>query len=135
MKSLCCHILQKTGWWLSSTLFFSLIYMDTFSALWLFFILFILSSKFSPILLEQRKYLKTLRLFPWCLRWQRICMQCGRPGFKYWVGKTPGEGNGYPLQYCCLENSIDRGAWWATVHGIQLDKTEWLNIFMSKQYF
>ena len=30
----------------------------------------------------------------------------------------PGEGNGNPLQYSCLENSIDRGAWWATVYGV-----------------
>ena len=34
------------------------------------------------------------------------------------LGRSPGEGNGYPLQYCCLEDSMDRGAWWATVHGI-----------------
>ena len=33
-------------------------------------------------------------------------------------GRSPGKGNGYPLQYSCLENSIDRGAWWATVHGV-----------------
>ena len=33
-------------------------------------------------------------------------------------GRSPGEGNGNPLQYSCLENSIDRGAWWATVHGV-----------------
>ena len=33
-------------------------------------------------------------------------------------GKSPGEENGYPLQYSHLENFIDRGAWWATVHGI-----------------
>ena len=33
-------------------------------------------------------------------------------------GRCPGEGNGYPLQYSCLENSMDRGAWWATVHGV-----------------
>ena len=32
-------------------------------------------------------------------------------------GRSPGERNGYPLQYSCLENSLDRGAWWATVHG------------------
>ena len=32
------------------------------------------------------------------------------------LGLSPGEGNGYPLQYSCLENSMDRGAWWATVH-------------------
>ena len=36
-----------------------------------------------------------------------------------------GEGNGYPLQYSCLENSTDRGAWWATVHGVaKSDATE-----------
>ena len=34
------------------------------------------------------------------------------------VGRSPGEGNGYPLQYSCLENSMDRGAWWATVDGV-----------------
>ena len=33
-------------------------------------------------------------------------------------GQSPGEGNGNPLQYSCLENSMDRGAWWATVHGV-----------------
>ena len=33
-------------------------------------------------------------------------------------GKSPGEGNGNPLQYSCLENPMDRGAWWATVHGV-----------------
>ena len=33
-------------------------------------------------------------------------------------GRSPGEGNGYPLQYSDLENSMDRGAWWATVHGV-----------------
>ena len=34
-------------------------------------------------------------------------------------GRFPGEGNGNPLQYSCLKNSMDRGAWWATVHGSQ----------------
>jgi len=33
-------------------------------------------------------------------------------------GQSPGEGNGNPLQYSCLENSMDRGAGWATVHGV-----------------
>ena len=33
-------------------------------------------------------------------------------------GRSPGEGNGSPLQYSCLENSMDRGAWRATVHGV-----------------
>ena len=33
-------------------------------------------------------------------------------------GRSPGGGHGNPLQYCCLENPMDRGAWWATVHGV-----------------
>ena len=33
-------------------------------------------------------------------------------------GRSPGEGNGYPLQYSCLENSMDRGAWRVTIHGV-----------------
>ena len=33
-------------------------------------------------------------------------------------GRSPGEGNGNPLQYSCLENPMDGGAWWATVHGV-----------------
>ena len=34
------------------------------------------------------------------------------------LGRCPGERNGNPLQYSCLENPIDRGTWWATVHGV-----------------
>ena len=33
-------------------------------------------------------------------------------------GRPPGEGHGYPLHYSCLENPMDRGAWWATVRGV-----------------
>ena len=33
-------------------------------------------------------------------------------------GRAPAEGNGDPLQYSCLENLMDRGAWWATVYGV-----------------
>ena len=40
-------------------------------------------------------------------------------------GRSPGEGNGYPLQYFCLENSMDRGAWQAKVHGVAESQT-WL---------
>ena len=38
-------------------------------------------------------------------------------------GRSPGEENGTPLQYSCLENPMDRGAWWATVHGVAKDRT------------
>ena len=39
------------------------------------------------------------------------------------LGRLPAEGNGYPLQYSCLENPMDRGAWQATVHGITKSRT------------
>ena len=37
------------------------------------------------------------------------------------LGRSPGGGNGNPLRYSCLENPMDRGAWWATVHGVEKD--------------
>ena len=39
-------------------------------------------------------------------------------------GRSPGEGNGNPLQYSCLEKSMDRGAWRATVHGVAKSQTQ-----------
>ena len=39
-------------------------------------------------------------------------------------GRFPGVGNGNPLQYSCPENSMDRGAWWATVHGVTKSRTQ-----------
>ena len=42
----------------------------------------------------------------------------GEAGFISRSGRSPGEGNGNPLQYSCLENPMDRGAWWATIHEI-----------------
>ena len=39
------------------------------------------------------------------------------------LGRTPGGGNGNPVQYSCLENPMDRGAWWATVHSVAKSQT------------
>ena len=47
----------------------------------------------------------------------------GDPGSIPGLGRSPGEGNGNPLQYSCLENPMDRGAWRATVHGVAKNRT------------
>ena len=53
----------------------------------------------------------------------------GDPGSIPGLGRSPGEGNGYPLQYFCLENSKDRSAWKAIVHGVaESDMTEGLTL-------
>ena len=40
------------------------------------------------------------------------------------LGSILGEGNGHPLQYSCLENPMDRGAWWATIHRVTKSQTQ-----------
>ena len=40
------------------------------------------------------------------------------------LGRPPGKGNGYPLQYFFLENSMEKGAWWATIHGVSKSQTQ-----------
>ena len=53
-------------------------------------------------------------------------------------GRSPGEGNGNPLQYSCLENPMDGGPWWATVHGVAKSRTrlsDFTFTFMSVKSF
>ena len=47
----------------------------------------------------------------------------GEPSSVPGLGRSPGEGNGNPLQFSCLENSVDREAWQATVHGVIKSET------------
>ena len=47
----------------------------------------------------------------------------GDPASVTGLGRSPGEGNGYLLQYSCLENPMDTGAWWATDHGVAKSQT------------
>ena len=48
----------------------------------------------------------------------------GDPGSIPGSGRSPGEGNGYPLQHSCLKDSMDREAWWATVPGVKKSQTQ-----------
>ena len=57
----------------------------------------------------------------------------GDPGSILGSGRSPGEGNGNPLQYSCLENPMDRGAWWVTtVHGVTKSQTQQSNFHFHK---
>ena len=55
--------------------------------------------------------------FPWSSVGKESTCSAGDPGSIPGLGRSPGEGNGNLLQYPCLENLMDRGAWWAAVHG------------------
>ena len=61
--------------------------------------------------------------FPGCSVVKESDCQCRRHGFNPWVGRSPGEGNGNPLQFSCLENPMDRRAWRATDHGVAQTQT------------
>ena len=62
-------------------------------------------------------------VFPGGSEGKASACNAGDPGSIPELGRSPGEGNGNPLQYFCLENSMDGGAWWATVHGVKKSET------------
>ena len=62
--------------------------------------------------------LKSQKGFPGGSEVKASACKVGDLGLIPGLGRFPGEGNGYPLQYSFLENPMDRGAWWATVHGV-----------------
>ena len=57
---------------------------------------------------------------------KNLPVKAGNPGSIPGLRRSPGEGNGNPLQYSCPENPMDRGDWWATVHGVAKSRT-WLS--------
>ena len=65
----------------------------------------------------------TQRGFPGGSDGKESTCSVGDPGLTPGSGKCPGEGNGYPLQYSCLENPRDGGTWKATVHGVSKSQT------------
>ena len=74
----------------------------------------------------------TLQLGLRCwLRWQRISLQCRRQRLIPELGRSPGEENGNPLQYSCLENPMDRGIWQATVHSVSKSRTQLKRLTLS----
>ena len=73
--------------------------------------------------------LNRLEGLPWWLSGKESACQSRRPGFNPWVRKIPWRRACNPLQYSCLEKPMDRGAWWATVHGVTKSRTrlKWLS--------
>ena len=57
----------------------------------------------------------------------KLCLHWGRPGFDPWVRKIPWRRKRQPTPYSYLENSMDRGAWWATVHEVKKSRTRLSN--------
>ena len=55
---------------------------------------------------------------------KKTTCSAGEPGLISGSERSPGEGTGYPLQYSCLENSMDRRAWWVTIHGVTKSWTQ-----------
>ena len=65
---------------------------------------------------------------------ETVC-NAGDPGLIPGSGRSPGVGNGNPLQHSCLENSMDGGAWWATVHGVTKSQTQQSNYLLNPGVF
>ena len=76
--------------------------------------------------------------FPYCFYGgsdgKESACSAGYPGSMPGLRRSPGEGNGNPLLYSCLENSMERGAWQATVHGVTKSRT-WLNMTFTSLHF
>ena len=69
------------------------------------------------------EHLLSYRSFPCSSVGKESACDAGDLGLIPVSGRSPGEGNGNPLQYSCLENPMDRGAWRATVHGVTKSQT------------
>ena len=72
---------------------------------------------------DRRVLLKTLWEPSWWLKDREPACDAGDEGLILGWGRSPGEGNGNPLQYSCWETSMDRGGWRAIVHGFTKSRT------------
>ena len=76
--------------------------------MWFFFVFFCIIFVLSSLVAQMVK---------------RLAYNVGDLGLIPGLGRSSGEGNGNPLQYSCLENPMDGGAWWAKVHGVTKSRT------------
>ena len=67
---------------------------------------------------------KQVLAFPGGSDGKKSACNAGDPGSIHGSGRSPGEGNGYTPQHSCLENSMDKGAWWVTVHVVTKSWTQ-----------
>ena len=72
------------------------------------------------------KCVTSISFFPNSSVGQETFCNAGDSGLIPGLGRSPEEGNGNPLQYSCLENPMDGGAWWVTVHGSQRVRHDWV---------
>ena len=77
---------------------------------------FLICIRFFFFFLENTKYVQLL--FPGSSHAKESVCNAGDPSSIPGSGRSPGEGNGNPLQYSCLRNPMDRRAWWATIHKV-----------------
>ena len=75
--------------------------------------------------------LLTLTGFPGGSNGKESACNVGDPGSVPGSGRSTGEGNGNPLQYSCLENPMDRGAWEAAVHGVAKSRTRLIDFTLT----
>ena len=71
-----------------------------------------------------RKFYELYQDFPGGSDSKKYVCSTGNPGLITGSGRSLGEENGNPLQYPCLGNPVDRGAWWAVVHGVAKSHTQ-----------
>ena len=69
-------------------------------------------------------FICVMERLPWWLSSRESACNGGDVGLILGLGRSPEEGNGYPLQYSCLENPMDRGVWQVTVHGVAKNWTQ-----------
>ena len=72
--------------------------------------------------------------FPACSDGKASACNAGDPGSIPGLGRPAGGGHGNPPQHSCLENPMDRGAWWATVHGVTESRTQRRTLSLSIMY-